>query len=272
MQKKQASYLIRLVLFGVGLVALIATAVFLPSPLVQAQTADPQLNWGGGGLGEVTGEARLLPATVNPDADTDGDGIINGEEGDGILPGTYGRDAYMNPNLCTLITDNAYKISMKINTGRFLDVHVMHDDDPNRPEKTIDTPDFPYGFISFKIVDLDKNRNSVVQLKIFFPQKVSTHAKLFRYQGLRPDQYVAQIGYDIGNGNIWKYDDDYMASFQSITLTLIDNDSTYDADIQEITGNKGVIEGIWGLGVPKAGSKGRCFIQTLPGRWREFTN
>ena len=32
----------------------------------------------------------------------------------------------------------------------------MPDNDPNRPEKTIDTPDFPYGFISFRIEGLDE--------------------------------------------------------------------------------------------------------------------
>jgi len=270
MQKKQAKYLIRLLFFGVGLVALIAMAVFftLPSPLVQAQSADSQLNWGG--LGEVSsGEARFLDASVNPDADADadGDGIKNGEEGDEILPGTYGQDAYMNPNLCTLITNKGDKISMKINKGWFRDVHVMPDDDPNRPEKTIDTPDFPYGFISFRIEGLTPGGiGDKVQLKILFPDNVSTHANLCRYQGYRPDQYVAQLGYGLEGGNFWKYDFENLSkSYEthSIIFTIKDNDFTYDADIHDSP--DGAIEGIWGLGVPKGGSKGRCFIQTLSG-------
>jgi len=276
MQENQSKNLIRLLLPCMVLIMLSGTAVFLAlsSPLVQAQGADHQETWTEGGLGEVAGgEDRHLPEGVDPHADTDGDGILNGEEGDETLPGTYGGDAYMNPNLCTLITRGG-KISLKISVigggdARFRKVHVMPDPDPNQPQKAIDDPDFPYGFISFRIEGLDQNTNDKVQLKILFPQKVGAHAKLYRYQGLRPDQYAAQLGYDIGEGDFWKYD--YAGtpsppSKQSITLTLKDNNGIYDADIQGTTDStKGAIEGIWGLGEPKSAGKGRCFIQSLPG-------
>lgn len=270
MKKKQAKYFIRLLLSGAGLLALIAIVVYFifSSPLVQAQSADSQLIGVGGGLGEVVGgENRFLDDAVDPYADTDGDGIENGVEGDEILPGTYGQDAYMNPNLCTLITNKGDKISLKINKGWFRDVHVMPDGDDNRPEKTIDTPDFPYGFISFRIEGLSTGgTGDEVQLKILFPDNINTHAKLFRYQGYRPDQYVTQIGYDIGGGKIWKYDFEKLSkSYEthSIIFPIVDNDPTYDSVIHDYP--DGEIEGIWGLGIPKSGSKGRCFIQTFSG-------
>ena len=93
-----------------------AIAVFLalPFPLVQAQSADPQSTWTGGGFGEVIGgEDRFLSVTVDPNmilmvmVSKMGRKVMN------ILPGTYGQDAYMNPNLCTLITKGG-KISLKI--------------------------------------------------------------------------------------------------------------------------------------------------------------
>jgi hypothetical protein len=285
MQEKQSKNLIRLLLPCMVLTMLSGIGVFLAlsSPLVQAQGADHQETWTEGGLGEVRGgEDRHLDASVNSDAvfdpnvDADGDGILNGKEGNELLPGTYGGDAYMNPNLVTLMTKGG-KISLKISDGRFRKVHVMPDPDPNQPEKTIDDPDFPYGFISFRIEGLDQDGKEEVQLKILFPQEVGAHAKLYRYQPQefgRPDHYEAQLGYDIGDGDFWKYDYDKYdyagappppPSKQSIKLTLKDNNGFYDADIQDQTGYKGAIEGIWGLGEPKSAGKGRCFIQSLPG-------
>jgi len=265
MQKKRAAHPIHHSFLWTVLMVLAAIGVFLAlsalssSPPVQAQTTDSQSTWTDGGIGEVAGEGQRFSGDLaDPNADFDDDGIKNSEEGDAYIPG-YGSNASSNPGLCTLMTKGGV-VTMKIDKGRFRYVEAIPDD-PNKPEKKIDDPEFPYGFIKFWVEGLDQGSvGEEVQLKILFPNKVDAHAKLCSYN-YHLETWQAQISYDIGGGNVWKYDfDSYQ--MRSIKFTLKDNDPLYDA--YTYTNADGMIKGIWGLGVPKSSSKGRCFIQTLP--------
>jgi|GEM_PF-2645565 len=248
-----------------SLIGLMACGVMILSSVDSArarrfQSIQAADEWG---IGEVVGErVRFL---FDPN-DTDGDGIKDAEEGDGPGVGSYGANASKDPSLCSLETKDG-RVSMKIDRGYFRNVRLVSENDPNRPDKSISDPEFPYGFISFRIEGLDSYGKDEVNLKILFPAVVSAHARLCRYHD---QQWRAQIVYDIGEGYFWKYDFDALPESyhrRSIALTLRDNDSIYDADIQEVTGNQGRIEGCWGLGVPKSSSgKGRCFIQVLSGQ------
>lgn len=277
MQKKHMNNSLDLLLSLIGFMVLGAAVIFFslsfpPHPLAEAQSADSDVSWTGG-FGEVVdgGQKQLLSNYGYPfdPNDVDGDGISNEQENSDILPGTYGEDAYMNPNLCTLDTKGG-RISMKINKGRFRQVHMAKDNDPNRPDRTIEDPDFSYGFISFRIeLPNGSLEDEDVELKILFPDKVSPYARLYNYFD---EQWLAQIAYGLKD-DFWKYDYgdnqnpiDALHQKHSIILTIRDNVSIYDSNIKELTGDEGIIDGTWGLGVPKSSSGGRCFITSLLGR------
>ncbi|MEW6381319.1 MAG: choice-of-anchor U domain-containing protein [bacterium] len=268
MPENQDCYHRRPALWWVGLVAWGAMMLFIMvSPLAQAADSQPMDvdEWGIGG-----GERFLSEQNVDA-TDTDGDGISDTDEGNGPSVGTYNGIAYRDPNLCSLLIKEGekkdHRITMKIDKGVFRDVHIVSENDPNRPKREITDPEFPYGFISFRIEGLDDEGEDEVTLKIFFHNMlVSPHARLCRYYD---KQWLAQIGYDIGDGDYWKYDTANLPKQnykQSITVTLRDNNPAHDSDIQNETGHEGVIVDPWGLGIPKSSSKkGRCFIQSLSG-------
>ncbi|MEW5803831.1 MAG: hypothetical protein AB1847_17190 [bacterium] len=269
MKRIEAKLCVRRFFICIGLVTLVAGAIAILCAtfsfhLNRVQAADTQAVLMEGGVGEVTGcgETRKIIGILDPEADTDGDGITDGEEGEGSIEGTYVHDAYNDDTLCTLETEGGW-ISIKIDKGHLRKVHTMPDNDPNRPEKSIDDPEFPYGFISFRIEGLnpDSNEEKEVKLELLFPEDVSAHAVLYRYH---LESWRAQIGYSIGDAS-WKYDFQNLSEpykKQGIIVTIKDNDSMYDSDRPEL--RDGEIEGIWGLGVPKDSEDGRCFIQALP--------
>ena len=195
--------------------------------------------------------------------DEDKDKICDAEEGVDLLPESYWQDpnyAYRDKMLAAIRTPGG-KIILKINQGRFRNVYVASENDPNRPEDNILGLNFPYGFISFRIEDLIED---VVELRILFPNQITNYAEFCRYS---LEIWRARIEYspfDDDNydaGNAWRYE-----SFPGIPemerrglmLKLIDNDSKFDSNNEE-----GKIDDPLGLGIPKESGEGRCFLSYI---------
>lgn len=214
-------------------------------------------------------EETLNPADPNNQllvlglGDEDEDGVIDAEEGAALLPGTYGKKAYSDSSLATLLTPGG-QITMKIDKGKFRDIQIMPEDDPNRPERSISDLEFPYGFVYFRIEELTKTEypGNKVKMDILFPAKITSYAEFWRYYDQTWNTPIEHNYSKLGGDNFWRYDDNEkippQIERQSVYLYLIDNNPLYDSCDDEK-----IIEDPLGLGVPKESGAGKCFLRAI---------
>jgi hypothetical protein len=181
--------------------------------------------------------------------DTNGNGILDSEEGNGDFDEDGIPDAEDTDTASVMQSKGISKINLHTTSGTFEDVQALNENDPavsqrNRPAST----SCPYGAVSFKVTGL--NPGETVTATLGFPGNIPTD---YVYYKIDPMNGWRQVPFGSNDGD------------SIITLTLTDGDPETDGDGQQdgIIIDPGAITTTSSTPVgSSSGGGGGCYIAT----------